>query len=146
MKQFFVKNLFVISLVCVVMLVVVWPYASQMVQERQNFRKIFGVPVPLFMNQERHAALQKVVTRRLLELSAEIITSDGMPCAKSDKECADMKNLYIAMSQRDLRKASEAASAKFLHLNLSISVPTCGDGYYPVDEKCIDGSVPHGLE
>jgi hypothetical protein len=128
-----------IAIVCLLAaLVVMWPYASQVLREDQEFTRIFGVSAPWLMSGEARTALQPIVTGRLLELNAELAVFRGMPCGSNDKECAITKNLYIVTSQRDLNKALRAAEIR--HFNLTL--PLCGDGFPPVDGKCIDGSRP----
>ena len=132
------KKFFVISIVCVVGFVMAWPYASQVLQEHRNFRNTFGAAAPWFMNQEERAVLQPLVTRELSTLSAASITFKNMPCNKDDRDCADLKILFVASSERDLNKAR--AVARVFHFDLSL--PLCGDGSYPVAGRCFDGSDP----
>ena len=132
------KRFFVISVVCVVTFVMAWPYASQVSQEHWDFQHIFAVPVPWLMSQEERTDLQQVVTRRLLELSAEVAMFKSYTCDDHDRACADTRRLYVFSSQRDLNNARSAA--QIFHFDLS--VPTCGDGSYPVNGRCFDGSIP----
>ncbi len=135
------KRFFVISAVCVVAFVMAWPYASQVSQEHRDFQHIFAVSAPWLMSQEERTDLQQVVTRRLLELSVEVVTFKSYACNDNDRECANMRRSYVFTSQRDLNNARSAA--QIFHFDLS--VPICGDGSYPVDGRCFDGSVPPGL-
>jgi len=108
------------------------------VREHRIFTRTFGVAAPYYMDRVERATLQQVVTRKLTELGATNGAAKRKLCSNNGMSCVEQRDRLVASSQKDLNKARFAA----LFFGFTVPAPICGDGKYPINGKCSDGSNP----